>query len=426
MRIVAFNVRRFVRMFARNGVYDCEKLQVKLLHSCQDSLLKEQITSIESVVESCPHCADRKLIKYGKRRSDYHDVFTDHKLTIGRKRCPDCGYEPSSTIKTILGESMSPDLIRLQTELGANHTYRESQEIFSIFSRSKRYINNHDRIKHTAEKVGNQIKALHQTESIVLSSEIAEELIINIDGGHINTTEEGKKSFEAMTAVIYRPEALVSNSKETRNTLTSKHCSASALDDGQKQMINNTIVAAIKQGLSPQTKITALCDGADNCWKIVDALTPLCTSVTHILDWFHLSMKIQNIALPEELKPKLVKIKWHLWRGKTENALKRLDSLIDACPKKDKQRVEKLKNYIENNTDKIVDYRERQKNGWVFTSNLAESTVESLINQRCKGQQHMRWSREGLDPLLQLRAAIGFNDWNKNWKTAVMNAISAE
>lgn len=167
--------------------------QVKLLHSCQDSLLKEQITSIESVVESCPHCADRKLIKYGKRRSDYHDVFTDHKLTIGRKRCPDCGYEPSSTIKTILGESMSPDLIRLQTELGANHTYRESQEIFSIFSRSKRYINNHDRIKHTAEKVGNQIKALHQTESIVLSSEIAEELIINIDGGHINTTEEGKK-----------------------------------------------------------------------------------------------------------------------------------------------------------------------------------------------------------------------------------------
>ena len=62
----------------------------------------------------------------------------------------------------------------------------------------------------------------------------------------------------------------------------------------------------------------------------------------------------------------------------------------------------------------------------VFTSNLAESTVESLINQRCKGQQHMRWSRDGLDPLLQLRAAIGSNDWDKTWKTAVMNAISAQ
>lgn len=397
--------------------------QVKLVHSCQDALLKEQITLIESVVERCPNCPDRKLVKYGKRRSDYHDVFTDHKLTIGRKRCLDCNYEPGSTIKTVLGHSMSADLVKLQTELGASHTYRESEKLFSMFSRSKRYINNHDRIKHTAEKVGYQVGALHHIESAVASSGAAEELVINVDGGHINTTEEGKRSFEAMTAVIYRPEALVSNDNGTRNTLTSKHCTASALDDGQKQMINNTIVAALKQGLSPQTIVTALCDGADNCWQIVEALTPLCASITHILDWFHLSMKIQNIALPDDLKPKLVRIKWHLWRGKTENALKRLDSLIDDCPKSYKQRLEKLKTYIINNTAKIVNYRERQKNGLVFTSNLAESTVESLINQRCKGQQHMRWSREGLDPLLQLRAAIGSNDWDKIWKTAVMNAI---
>jgi hypothetical protein len=218
----------------------------------------------------------------------------------------------------------------------------------------------------------------------------------------------------------------VSNDKGTRNTLTSKHCAASALDDGQKQMINNTIVAALKQGLSPKTKVTALCDGADNCWQIVDALKPLCASITRILDWFHLSMKIQNISLPEDLKPKLIRIKWHLWRGKTDNALVRLDELIAMSTSTLKPRIEKLKTYIKNNAVKIVDYRQRQKNGLVFTSNLAESTVESLINQRCKGQQHMRWSREGLDPLLQLRAAIGSNDWDKIWKTAVMNAIVAQ
>jgi len=55
---------------------------------------------------------------------------------------------------------------------------------------------------------------------------------------------------------------------------------------------------------------------------------------------------------------------------------------------------------LQNNAGKIVDYRSCQKNGLVFTSNLADSTVESLINKRCKGQQHMRWSREGLDLLL--------------------------
>ena len=81
--------------------------------------------------------------------------------------------------------------------------------------------------------------------------------------------------------------------------------------------------------------------------------------------------------------------------------------------------MEKLNAYIKNNTAKIVNYSERQKNGFVFTSNLAESTVESLINQRCKGQQHMGWSREGLDPILQIRAAIASNDWEQNWRTVI-------
>lgn len=36
----------------------------------------------------------------------------------------------------------------------------------------------------------------------------------------------------------------------------------------------------------------------------------------------------------------------------------------------------------------------------------------------------MRWSREGLNPILQLRAAINSKgDWTDKWKTAVMNTI---
>jgi len=31
----------------------------------------------------------------------------------------------------------------------------------------------------------------------------------------------------------------------------------------------------------------------------------------------------------------------------------------------------------------------------------------------------MRWSREGLDPILQIRAAIASDDWSKNWRTIV-------
>jgi len=65
-------------------------------------------------------------------------------------------------------------------------------------------------------------------------------------------------------------------------------------------------------------------------------------------------MKIQNTALPKHLKPKLLRVKRHLWRGKTENALKRPDSLINDCPTTYKQHLEKLQTYIKNNVNKIV------------------------------------------------------------------------
>ena len=31
----------------------------------------------------------------------------------------------------------------------------------------------------------------------------------------------------------------------------------------------------------------------------------------------------------------------------------------------------------------------------------------------------MRWSREGLDPILQILAAIASNDWEQNWRTVI-------
>ncbi len=137
-------------------------------------------------------------------------------------------------------------------------------------------------------------------------------------------------------------------------------------------------------------------------------------------------MKIQKISLPENYQKKLTKKKWHLWRGGVEHTKTRPSKLISLVPEKYQDRLKKLLNYISNNKDRIVDYRARKNKGLVFTSNLAEYTVESLINKRCKKQEHMRWSREGVNPLLQLRAAITSNDWNSKWQTAVLNAVSAQ
>ncbi len=214
------------------------------------------------------------------------------------------------------------------------------------------------------------------------------------------------------------------NKKGTRNYLSNKSCAASVLHDNQEEIINNTLVAELRQGLTPNTYITTLRDGAANCWQVVENRRPLCAGMTCKLDWFHITMKMQNIALPEKLKNKFLRVKWHLWRGNTEAALFRLKQLINSTKlSKSKDKLKKISNYIDNNLNRIVDYPARKVKGFVFTNNLAESTEESLINQRSKRQQHMRWSIEGLDPILQLRAKIHTNDWIDKWKTMALNSV---
>lgn len=396
--------------------------QIELIQNVQDHVLLEKTKLLNNVYEKCPKC-ESKLAKCGKHVTKFHDVLSDHKVEIQRLKCRKCKYETPSTVRAIINGDLSGDLMRIQSQLGSAHSYRESEEIFDLFSNKPRQVSNHERIKRVVESVGQSVERMKEDEKEIIAVAPAAELVINVDGGHIKTTEDDKQSMEAMISVVYRPESIVSNSNGTRNHLTSKHCAASIKDDNQELIISGTIVAALKQGLTDKTSVTALCDGASNCWSVVEAIKPLCAHMAYILDWFHLAMKIQNVSLPAELKEKLMRIKWHLWRGKVDNALIRLEQLLELSKdEKDINKIVKFYNYIENNKDKIVNYRERQKLGLVFTSNLAESTVESLINQRCKGQQHMRWSREGLNPLLQLRAAIQSNDWEHNWQTAILNA----
>lgn len=54
----------------------------------------------------------------------------------------------------------------------------------------------------------------------------------------------------------------------------------------------------------------------------------------------------------------------------------------------------------------IVNYEERQKAEKPFSSQVAESHVESLINARHKRSGKMQWTREGAHNVLQIRAEI--------------------
>lgn len=127
-------------------------------------------------------------------------------------------------------------------------------------------------------------------------------------------------------------------------------------------------------------------------------------------------MKIKNIAIPEDHKPLYDKVKWHLWHGNPGDSLVRLEELMALIEDSStKTKLKKLATYISNNKEGIVNYGERQKVGLVYTSNLAESTVNTLINQRQKGKQKMLWSRDGAHNVLQIRTSVFSNSWDDDW-----------
>ena len=136
-------------------------------------------------------------------------------------------------------------------------------------------------------------------------------------------------------------------------------------------------------------------------------------------------MKFQNISIPEIGKELLQSIKWNLWHNNCDKALERLKELMEikiiAADNLLSLKLSRLSTYISNNKDGIVNYEERKNKGLVFTSNLAESTVNTLINERQKGKQKMLWGREGAHNILQIRAAVRSNSWEDSWTKVQSN-----
>lgn len=393
--------------------------QISLLKKIQDQILLMQSPQLVEKIEKCPQCGG-KVQRTGYKESDFHSVFTDHKVKVQRQKCNKCNWKSIPSVKSLLKTPIHPDLSRLQCEIGAEHSYRDAQEILNAKASVKRPINNHEQIHNTIDRVGGYIA--ETISENVKKAPKAKALIVQIDGGHIKDKDPNKRSFEAMTSVIYKPESIIKKGK--RSFLVSKNCAGSALQDDQQYIKKATLIAAKKQGLSKATEITALCDGADNCWSIAVSLRKHCAKFIGILDWFHIGMKFSNISLPKAQKDQLEKVKWCLWHGNVDKALDKLSNLTEKVKNTSRNlKLNKLKTYINNNKQHIINYEERRNSGLPYTSNLAESTVESLINQRCKGRQHMRWSRTGLHNLLQVRAYFASNDWEVHWMDKIMGAV---
>jgi hypothetical protein len=204
-------------------------------------------------------------------------------------------------------------------------------------------------------------------------------------------------------------------------------------------------------GWTPESKVRVLADGADGLSNLVDAAAEKPTE--RVLDWFHISMRLQPIEqmsckiamtlgnsdaeLKQLLTEKVPRIRYQLWNGKREAALKRIRA-VDCATKRlegsrsidDAERVRRfrqhmidLRDYLRSNWNGLRNYAAETRQGRKISSAMAESAMSHLVNQRMGKRQPMRWSAAGAHLLLQVRCAVLnnrldslFREWHPNFR----------
>ena len=92
-------------------------------------------------------------------------------------------------------------------------------------------MNNHTHVKRITNKVGAVLSEHHRlSPSPEECATPAQDLIMQVDGGHIPIQEKDKRSFEALAAIVYRPEHLQAVDRHHRQIME-KTCVISAVDD---------------------------------------------------------------------------------------------------------------------------------------------------------------------------------------------------
>ena len=87
--------------------------QIDLLRHIEQHLLDKQSAYLKEDLLSCPKCSS-KLYKSGYVKSDFHSVFTDHKVSASRQVCKGCRWTSTPSIYSLFGNASHPDLVKIQ------------------------------------------------------------------------------------------------------------------------------------------------------------------------------------------------------------------------------------------------------------------------------------------------------------------------
>jgi len=140
-------------------------------------------------------------------------------------------------------------------------------------------------------------------------------------------------------------------------------------------------------------QVTFLTDGGEDIRDLPRHLNP---RAEHLLDWFHLTMRITVLTqlakglrsapeIPSDVAAQLQRVKWFLWHGNIFRARQTIDELnadlADTGGESGKltKAVREFGGYLAANASAIPNYGERRLAGETISTSFVESAVNQVI-----------------------------------------------
>jgi len=231
-------------------------------------------------------------------------------------------------------------------------------------------------------------------------------LTVGIDGGYVRDWDAKKHNFEV---IVGKSTLAFKRDEEEEHPSSKRFGFVQTLDTKAKRRLYEVLQS---QGMQLNQQIPFLSDGSDTVRDLQLYMSP---EAEHILDWFHVSMKLTVLdqyakglvpcdqTLGEEMRDKIERLKWSLWHGNLYKAFYKVDdieSLLynfkETYPKFKPllKAVEEFRTYIVNTAHLIPNYSERYRHGEAIATGFVESTVNQVVSKRfCKKQQMQRTKR---------------------------------
>ena len=430
----------------------------QLLREVQRRVLERQVKTFLATQAVCPDCGRERGTKDHKTLG-LRTLFG--KVTLESPRLRRCCRQPGerasiSPLSRLLSERSTPELQSLEARWASLVSYGLTVRALQDFLPVDEHLSV-SMVRRTTLGVARRCEAALGPEQPMFIDGCRAEwdelprpdlpLTVGLDGGYVHASQQRSRRDGWFEVIAGKSMPAEGPAKCFGFVQT--------YDPKPKRRLFEVLKS---QGMQPNQQVTFLTDGGEDIRDLPRYLNP---QAEHLLDWFHVAMRLTVMGqfakslptastaasvlsssaaratddLPEaetddedaEVEDveeesrfvvtraaaarELERLKWFLWHGNVFRALQVVQELeVDldtdgAGPEQRKllKAVTEFGGYMRANASCIPNYGERYRSGEAISSAFVESTVNQVVSKRMVKKQQMRWTPEGAHLLLQTR-----------------------